>query len=50
MGQGHHHGDPSEIGERRLWWAVLADINAHIRANHWWHNLRQFVLDRRCAA
>lgn len=27
MGQGHHHhGDPSEIGERRLWWAVGANI------------------------
>ncbi len=22
----HHHGDPSEIGERRLWWAVGANI------------------------
>lgn len=22
----HHHGDPSEIGERRLWWAVLANM------------------------
>lgn len=26
MGHGHHHGDPSEIGERRLWWAVSANI------------------------
>lgn len=26
MGHGHHHGDPSEIGERRLWWAVGANI------------------------
>ncbi len=26
MGQGHHHGDPSEIGEKRLWWAVGANI------------------------
>lgn len=25
MGQ-HHHGDPSEIGERRLWWAVGANV------------------------
>lgn len=22
----HHHGDLSEIGERRLWWAVLANM------------------------
>ncbi len=22
----HHHGDPSEIGERRLWWAVGANL------------------------
>ncbi len=22
----HHHGDPSEIGERRLWWAVGANM------------------------
>lgn len=22
----HHHGDSSEIGERRLWWAVLANM------------------------
>jgi cobalt-zinc-cadmium efflux system protein len=27
MGHGHHHhGDRSEIGERRLWWAVGANI------------------------
>lgn len=27
MGHGHHHhGDPSEIGERRLWWAVGANL------------------------
>ena len=26
MGHGHHHGDPSEIGERRLWWAVSANV------------------------
>lgn len=28
MGHGHHHhhGDQSEIGERRLWWAVGANI------------------------
>ena len=28
MGHGHHHhhGDPSEIGEKRLWWAVGANI------------------------
>lgn len=26
MGHNHHHGDPSEIGERRLWWAVLANM------------------------
>ncbi len=27
MGHGHHHhGDPSEIGERRLWWAVAANL------------------------
>ena len=26
MGHGHHHGDLSEIGERRLWWAVSANI------------------------
>lgn len=27
MGHGHHHhGDPSEIGERRLWWAVGANM------------------------
>ncbi len=26
MGHGHSHGDPSEIGEKRLWWAVLANI------------------------
>ena len=26
MSHHHHHGDPSEIGERRLWWAVLANI------------------------
>lgn len=27
MGHGHHHhGEPSEIGERRLWWAVGANI------------------------
>lgn len=27
MGHGHnHHGDPSQIGERRLWWAVGANI------------------------
>ena len=24
--QHHHHGDPSEIGERRLWWAVGANM------------------------
>lgn len=27
MGHNHHHGDPSEIGERRLWWAVLANMS-----------------------
>ena len=26
MGHNHHHSDPSQIGERRLWWAVLANI------------------------
>ncbi|MCB1784094.1 MAG: cation transporter [Alphaproteobacteria bacterium] len=26
MGHNHHHRDPSEIGERRLWWAVLANM------------------------
>ena len=26
MGHNHHHGDPSEIGEQRLWWAVAANI------------------------
>ena len=26
MGHGHSHGDPSEIGEKRLWWAVAANI------------------------
>jgi cobalt-zinc-cadmium efflux system protein len=26
MGHGHSHGDPSEIGEKRLWWAVGANI------------------------
>jgi cobalt-zinc-cadmium efflux system protein len=27
MGHGHHHhGDPSEMGERRLWWAVGANM------------------------
>lgn len=27
MGHGHHHhGDPSEIGEKRLWWAVGANV------------------------
>tara|TARA_R110002095_G_scaffold80276_1_gene68996 strand:+ start:603 stop:1487 length:885 start_codon:yes stop_codon:yes gene_type:complete len=26
MGHGHDHGDPSEIGERRLWWAVGANM------------------------
>lgn len=26
MGHGHHHGNPSEVGERRLWWAVSANI------------------------
>lgn len=26
MGHNHHHGDPSEIGERRLWWAVTANM------------------------
>jgi len=26
MGHGHSHGNPSEIGERRLWWAVGANI------------------------
>ncbi len=27
MGHGHHHhGDPSEVGEQRLWWAVGANI------------------------
>lgn len=27
MGHGHHHhGDPSEIGEKRLWWAVGANL------------------------
>ena len=24
--QGHSHGDPSEIGEKRLWWAVGANL------------------------
>ena len=26
MGHNHHHGDPSEIGETRLWWAVGANM------------------------
>ena len=26
MGHGHSHGNPSEIGEKRLWWAVGANI------------------------
>lgn len=26
MGHGHHHGDPNDIGERRLWCAVSANI------------------------
>lgn len=26
MGHGHSHGDPSKIGEKRLWWAVGANI------------------------
>lgn len=26
MGHHHHHGDPSEVGERRLWWAVGANM------------------------
>ncbi len=27
MGHGHHHhGDPSKVGERRLWWAVGANV------------------------
>ena len=26
MGHNHHHGDPSKIGERRLWWAVAANM------------------------
>ncbi len=26
MGQHHHHSDPSEIGEQRLWWAVGANV------------------------
>jgi len=26
MVQGHSHGDPSEIGEKRLWWAVGANL------------------------
>lgn len=27
MGHGHHHhGDPSEVGERRLWWTVGANV------------------------
>ncbi len=26
MGHNHHHGDPSEIGEKRLWWAVGANM------------------------
>ena len=26
MGHNHNHEDPSQIGERRLWWAVLANI------------------------
>ena len=26
MGHGHSHGNPSEIGERRLWWAVGANM------------------------
>ena len=25
-GHSHHHGDPSEIGEKRLWWAVGANM------------------------
>lgn len=26
MGQHHHHSDPSEIGEQRLWWAVGTNV------------------------
>lgn len=26
MGHNHHYGDPSEIGEKRLWWAVGANM------------------------
>jgi cobalt-zinc-cadmium efflux system protein len=26
MGHNHHHGDPAEIGEKRLWWAVGANM------------------------
>jgi len=26
MGHGHSHGNPSEIGEKRLWWAVGANM------------------------
>lgn len=26
MGHRHHHGDPSKVGERRLWWAVGANL------------------------
>lgn len=26
MGHGHNHGDSSEVGERRLWWAVSANV------------------------
>lgn len=26
MGHGHSHGDPSKIGEKRLWWAVVANV------------------------
>lgn len=26
MGHGHHHGNPSKIGEKRLWWAVGANM------------------------
>ncbi len=26
MGHNHHHGNPSEIGEKRLWWAVGANM------------------------
>lgn len=26
MGHGHNHGEPSEIGEKRLWWAVGANM------------------------